>query len=122
MLIEELSKKTGLSKDTIRFYEKMGLITASDRQAGTRIYKEFAEETADRLLMINQDKKLRFKLKEIRQLFDEWINASMSKQEQIKAIETKLAEIEEKMQQLDTIKDYLVTKLDKLKQDTDLQD
>ena len=89
MLIGELSKKTGLSKDTIRFYEKMGLITASDRQAGTRIYKEFAEETADRLLMINQGKKLGFKLKEIRQLLDEWGNASMSKQEQIKVIKTK---------------------------------
>lgn len=120
MLIGELSKKTGLSKDTIRFYEKMGLITASDRQAGTRIYKEFAEETVERLLMINQGKKLGFKLKEIRQLLDEWVNASMPKQEQIKVIKTKLAEIDEKMQQLNTIKDYLVTKLDKLKQDTGL--
>ncbi|MGF1518891.1 MAG: MerR family DNA-binding transcriptional regulator [Nodosilinea sp.] len=40
MLIGELAKQTGLSKDTIRFYEKMGLIAASHRPAGTRFYKE----------------------------------------------------------------------------------
>ena len=44
MLIGELSRKTGLTKDTIRFYEKLGLITAGERQAGTRLYKEFSEE------------------------------------------------------------------------------
>lgn len=118
MLIGELSKRTGLSKDTIRFYEKIGLITAGERKAGTRIYKEFNEETIERLLMINQGKKLGFKLKEIGQLLDEWGNASMPKEEQIKIIEGKLAEITAKMQQLDAIKDYLVTKLIKLQRDT----
>lgn len=56
MLISELARKTGLSKDTIRFYEKIGLITAQERQAETRVYKEFSEETIKRLLMINQGK------------------------------------------------------------------
>jgi DNA-binding transcriptional MerR regulator len=32
MLIGELSKQTGLSKDTIRFYEKLGLIAASNHE------------------------------------------------------------------------------------------
>lgn len=117
MLIGELSKKTGLSKDTIRYYEKIGLITASERKAGTRIYQEFNEETIERLQMINQGKKLGFKLKEIRQLLDEWGNASMPKHQQIKVIENKLEEVEEKMQQLNTIKDYLTSKLSKIKQD-----
>jgi MerR family Zn(II)-responsive transcriptional regulator of zntA len=56
MLIGELSRKTGLSRDTIRFYAKMGLVTASDRQAGTRVYKEHGAETVERLLMINKEK------------------------------------------------------------------
>lgn len=53
MLIGELSKKTGLSKDTIRFYEKLGLIAASDRQPGTKLYKEYSPEIVERLLMIS---------------------------------------------------------------------
>ncbi|MEB3309613.1 MAG: MerR family DNA-binding transcriptional regulator [Snowella sp.] len=32
MLIGELAQRTGLTRDTIRFYEKMGLISASDRR------------------------------------------------------------------------------------------
>ena len=44
MLIGELAEVSGLSKDTIRFYEKIGLIQAGDRIAGTRRYKEFSEQ------------------------------------------------------------------------------
>lgn len=93
MLISELSKKTGLSKDTIRFYEKMGLIAASDRQAGSRIYKKYSVETIERLLMINQGKGLGFTLNEIKQLLDEWGNNAIPKNEQIGIIEHKIEEI-----------------------------
>ncbi|MEM9510296.1 MAG: hypothetical protein AAGA16_21865 [Cyanobacteria bacterium P01_E01_bin.35] len=39
--------------------------------------------------------------------------SSISKYELIKVIENKLEEVKEKMQQVDTIKDYYVTKLSK---------
>jgi MerR family transcriptional regulator, copper efflux regulator len=117
MLIGELSKKTGLSKDTIRFYEKLGLISALDRQAGTRVYKEYSAETVNRLLMINQGKGLGFTLNEIKQLLDEWGGEIIPKSEQIKIVERKLEQISEKMQQLSAIKSYLATKLSKLKQE-----
>ncbi len=114
MLIGELSKKTGLSKDTIRFYEKIGLIVASDRRAGTRLYAEYSPETVERLLMIAQGKGLGFKLSEIKQLLDEYEGGALSKQAQIEIIERKVEEIVEKIQRLDTIKTYLVAKLSKL--------
>lgn len=117
MLIGELSKKTELSKDTVRFYEKMGLIVASDRRAGTRVYKEYSPETVDRLRMIAQGKRLGFTLSEIKQLLDEWGGGAMSKQDQIKIIERKIVEIIEKTQQLDAIKTYLVAKLSKLNEE-----
>ncbi|KAB8332922.1 MerR family transcriptional regulator [Scytonema tolypothrichoides VB-61278] len=117
MLIGELSKKTGLSKDTIRFYEKMGLIAASDRQAGTRSYKEFGAETVERLRLIHQGKGLGFTLNEIKQLIDEWGSDTIPKTEQIRIIERKLEEIAKKMQQLEAIKTYLAAKLSGLKQE-----
>ncbi|PSN07405.1 heavy metal-responsive transcriptional regulator [filamentous cyanobacterium CCT1] len=117
MLISELVKKTGLSKDTIRFYEKMGLITAQERQAGTRIYKDYGEATVERLAMISQGKGLGFKLNEIKQLMEEWHTVAMPKAEQIQVIERKLEEVTQKMQQLGGIKTYLLDKLDKLKDD-----
>jgi MerR family Zn(II)-responsive transcriptional regulator of zntA len=117
MLIGELSKRTGLSKDTIRFYEKTGLITASDKQAGTRIYKEYSAETVERLLRINQGKGLGFTLNEIKQLINECSNATLTKNEQIRIIECKLEEIAGKIQQLSEIKAHLATRLSILKQE-----
>jgi MerR family transcriptional regulator, copper efflux regulator len=117
MLIGELSKKTGVSKDTIRFYDKLGLIEGSDRQAGSRLYKEYSPETVERLSMIAQGKGLGFTLSEIKQLIDEWDCGAMSKQDQIRVIECKIAEITEKARQLDSIKTYLITKLSKLNEE-----
>ncbi|MBD2692058.1 MerR family transcriptional regulator [Anabaena catenula] len=116
MLIGELSQKTGLSKDTIRFYEKIGLIAASDKPAGTRIYKEYNAETVERLFLINQGKGLGFTLSEIKQLIDQWGSDAMPESEQIKTIERKLTEIDHKIQQMSNIKSYLAAKLGKLKQ------
>jgi MerR family transcriptional regulator, copper efflux regulator len=117
MLIGELSKTTGVSKDTIRFYEKLGLIVGSDRQAGTRLYKEYGPETMERLAMITQGKGLGFTLSEIKQLLDEWGSGTLSKRDQIKVIERKIEEIIEKREKLDTIETYLVTKLNKLNEE-----
>jgi MerR family transcriptional regulator, copper efflux regulator len=117
MLSGELSKKTGVSKDTIRFYEKFGLITASDRKAGTKLYKDYGPETVERLSMIGQGKGLGFTLSEIKQLLNEWEGGAMSTRDQIKVIECKIEEIAEKMQQLDSIRTYLGTKLSKLNEE-----
>ena len=116
MLMGELAKKTGLSKDTIRFYEKMGLITAQERQAGSRIYKEFGESTISRLQRINRGKVLGFTLNEMRPLLDVWEEGKLPHSEMIAVIEQKLAEIAEKMQQLNEIKTDLTATLGRLKQ------
>ena len=116
MLIGELSKRTGLTKDTIRFYQKMGLVIASERQVGTRLYKEFNEEMMQRLVVINQAKALGFTLNEIRQLVEEWGTPSaIPESEQIRIVERKLEEISQKMHQLAEIQSYLAAKLSRLK-------
>jgi MerR family transcriptional regulator, copper efflux regulator len=116
MLIGELAKKTGLTKDIIRFYEKLGLINACDRQAGTRLYKEFSEETMQRLLLINQAKALGFTLKEIKQFVRDWgSHSTIPEHEQIRIVEQKLEEISRKLSQLAEIQSYLTVKLRRLK-------
>lgn len=120
MLIGELSRKTGLTKDTIRFYEKMGLITACNRRAGTRLYKEFSEAMLQRLLLISQAKALGFTLNEIKQLVEEWgSHSTIPEREQIYIIERKLEEISQKMRQLAEIQSYLTAKLKRLRHEID---
>jgi DNA-binding transcriptional MerR regulator len=70
MLIGELSAKTGLSRDTIRFYEKQGLIEVSNKQRRDNNYKEYPEEIVDRLQMIKRMKNFGFTLNEAADLLD----------------------------------------------------
>jgi MerR family transcriptional regulator, copper efflux regulator len=114
MLIGELSKQTGLSKDTIRFYEKLGLIAASSHEAGTKSYKKYSLETIERLSTIVQGKGLGFTLSEIKQLLDEWGGGEISKRDLIEIIERKIEEVIKKKQQLESIETYLVNKISKL--------
>jgi MerR family transcriptional regulator, copper efflux regulator len=117
MLIGELSKQTGLSKDTIRFYEKLGLITAISNDVSTKSYKKYSLETIERLSTIVQGKGLGFTLSEIKQLLDEWGEGEISKRDLIEIIERKIEEVVKKKQQLESIETYLVNKLSKLNQE-----
>jgi MerR family transcriptional regulator, copper efflux regulator len=115
MLIGELSKQTGLSKDTVRFYEKLGLIVATEREAGSRTYKEFDEDTIQRLIIIKQGQSLGFTLSEMKELADVWGSSGIPKREQLKIIEGNLAQISEKLERLSNIEKFLKTKLSKLR-------
>lgn len=65
MLIGELAKQTGLSRDTIRFYEKRGLIPAGIQDNPYNTYKRYPEETMEKLLVIKRIKGFGFTLKEV---------------------------------------------------------
>lgn len=117
MLIGELSKKTGLSKDTLRFYEKKGLLESKARQVGTRTYMEFSPETVERIALITQGKFLGFTLNEIKHLIKNWENVAMTRAEKLQVIDRKLDEITDKMRQLEEIKIYLTTKRNRIIQE-----
>lgn len=116
MLIGELAKQTGLSKDTIRFYEKMGLIAANHRPAGTRLYKEYGPDMVERLALISQGKALGFTLGEMKSLIALGEAGEISQQDHVKIVERKLEEVTEKIHQLNAIQTYLVDKLQALNQ------
>jgi len=67
MLIGELSKRSGLSRDTIRYYEKRMLLAASERDIGND-YKNYGPEALERLKQIQRLKDVGFTLQEIGQL------------------------------------------------------
>lgn len=117
MRIGELSKHTGLSKDTIRFYEKRGLIAASSRQIGNRLYKEYGLETVERLMLIKQAQGLGFTLNEIKQVIDDWGRSEIPSDVRIQLVEHKLKQIDQKLHQLQQVRIHLADKLDRLKQE-----
>lgn len=68
MLIGQLSKLTGFSRDTIRYYEKIGLIELPRRRRTDNNYKDYPEDVVHRLRAIRKYKELGFTLEEIREL------------------------------------------------------
>jgi DNA-binding transcriptional MerR regulator len=64
MLIGELSKRSGLTSDTIRFYEKQGLIKIGRREWRVNNYKEYPESVLRRLLLLKKIKSYGFTLNE----------------------------------------------------------
>src|SRR5258708_36169820 len=70
MLIGELSVKTGLSRDTIRFYEKQGLVQVRRKDRRDNNYKEYPEEMVGRLQTVKRMKNFGFTLNEVAGLLD----------------------------------------------------
>ena len=72
MLIGELVERSGLTKDTIRFYEKKGLITLEKKSRRENNYKEYSEQVLEKLMLIRRLKKMGFTLHEIDTFLDLW--------------------------------------------------
>lgn len=68
MLIGQLSQLTGFSRDTIRYYEKIGLIEVPRTRRTDSNYKDYPEEIVHKLRAIRKYKELGFTLEEIREL------------------------------------------------------
>lgn len=108
MLINELSKKTGISVHTIRFYEKSGLIKGHrDESVKSNNYFHYDEETIEKLALVRDAKSVGFTISEISNLMDSWYNDTMSVTEKIAVLDEKLLSIDERMQQLKQMKKML---------------
>lgn len=64
--IGSLAADAGVTVDTLRYYEREGLIPPADRTAGG--FRLYSDETARRLEFIKQARQLGLSLREIRQL------------------------------------------------------
>lgn len=105
MLINELSKITGVTAHTIRYYEKYGLIKGK-RKDGVKSnnYFHYDEETVEKLELIRDAKSVGFTLNEIKQLLDAWFNKKFTVEKKIAILDAKLISIDEKIKQLKEVK------------------
>ena len=68
MRIGELAKRTGLSRDTIRFYEREGLIASEAPVEATNSYRDYPEALVERLKMIMEARDAGFSVSELAEL------------------------------------------------------
>jgi DNA-binding transcriptional MerR regulator len=103
--IGELTPLLGLSSDTLRYYEKIGLLGTIGRSAGgSRFYTRY---DVSRLRFIQRAKEMNFSLDEIGQLLSFRDDPQHSREETRELTRSKLAIIEQKARQLETLKNEL---------------
>lgn len=114
MLIGEIVLQSGLPRDTIRYYERLGLLKTVGRPAPTNCYKAYAPDTLARLRSINLGKHLGFSLTEIAEGLRLYDRDQFNEGEIEAWLVEKLAQVDEKLQLLQTLRRDLLRSLDKL--------
>lgn len=101
MLIGELVKRSGFTKDAIRFYEKRGLINLNKKQRRENNYKEYPEQVLERLMLIKTVKGFGFTLSEIETFFELWsVEDAVCTEELYTTLDKKVAQIDEQVKRL----------------------
>lgn len=102
--IGELASKSGLSRDTLRFYERQALLPPPRRTpAGYRLYNP---DTVARLSFIKQAQAIGFSLAEIRDLLDGYHDASECRQVSA-LLSMKIAELDRKIREIQALRGTL---------------
>ena len=112
MKIGELAKEVGVSRDTIRYYEKSGLLIGINQPYELNNYKDYGAENVGRIRMIKMMKKLGFSLKECNQVLKAIGADQFTQSEQTGIVSRKLKEIDEKIAELQRFKSILENYLD----------
>jgi DNA-binding transcriptional MerR regulator len=115
LYIGKVAKETGLSIDTIRFYEREGLLTHPSRSEGG--FRVFDHDAARDLEFIRKTQALGFSLQEIRELLVLRRSQSLGCSHVQDLLHQHLAVVEGKIRELLTLEDQLKAALRKCRRD-----
>lgn len=103
--IGQLAKHAGVGVDTVRYYERDGLLSPAGRLASG--YRRYGVTELKRLRFIRRAKALGFSLEDIRSLLT--LSEQQSVAEVKRAAQTKLTDIEQRINELERIRSGLRT-------------
>ncbi|MCP2029340.1 DNA-binding transcriptional MerR regulator [Flavobacterium sp. HSC-32F16] len=120
MLINELSKKTGLTIHTIRYYENLGMIKGlTNEKVLSNNYKHYDANTVERLEIIIEAREVGFTLAEIKKILTSWFETTDSKPETLELFQAKIKEIDDKMKYFKQTKSLLEKVCEKIQSNND---
>jgi len=109
--IGKVAKRAAVSVETIRFYERKGLLVEPERKASG--YRQFSENDIRKLVFIQHAKNLGFSLNEIKELLSLQTDSHSTSREIKDMAEQKLHDIEEKIEMLQRMRKTLKHLVDK---------
>ena len=98
----QLSKRCGINPETLRYYEKIGIIPRPPRSASN--YRLYPEQFVSRIRFIRRGQELGFTLREIRELFELRADDGARCTDVRRRAEDKLADVDEKIRSLRAIR------------------
>ena len=105
LTIGEVAKRSGIGLETVRFYERKGLIEEPPRTDSG--YRQYPKDVVGRIRFIKRAKELGFSLKEISELLSLRVDPGTTCADVRKQTELKLTDVEEKIRALRRIKTAL---------------
>ncbi|MBI2504142.1 MAG: MerR family DNA-binding protein [Candidatus Latescibacteria bacterium] len=105
MTIGRVAKLADVGVETIRFYEREGLIEEPPRRASG--YRQYPTDTVDRLRFIRRAKELGFTLKEIKELMSLRDGGGRRRGEVRALAEAKMRDIDQKLARLQAMRSAL---------------
>jgi MerR family mercuric resistance operon transcriptional regulator len=105
LAIGKVAKKANVGVETIRFYEREGLIEEPPRRASG--YRQYPTDTVDRVRFIRRAKELGFTLKEIKELISLRDGGGKRKGEVRAVAEAKMRDIDQKLARLQAMRTAL---------------
>ena len=107
MLIGKLASESGFSRDTIRYYEKLGLISADARTRHDNNYKNYPSKVLVNLAQISHLKTLGFTLGEISGLLESFESSTRPCADLPEKLHEKIALFDKKIALLKDYRDKL---------------
>ena len=106
LTIGRLAREVGVNLETVRFYERRGLLPRPPRSASG--YRLFPVDAKRRLKFIKRAQELGFSLSEIRDLLALRVSRRTTSAEIRKRTEAKISDIEGKIKSLDSMRKSLL--------------
>lgn len=104
--IGELSKRTNVSADTLRLYERRGLIKSERLANGYRVYDPRIERLVH---LIRQGQRLGFTLREMAEIIALLEEGDMSPTQTAELLQDKIGDIDSKLAELADIRNLLTS-------------
>lgn len=108
--IGEVARRADVNKETVRYYEKRGLIPEPDRRRSG--YRIFTRRHIDQIKFIKRAQELGFTLSEIKELLELRMDENTTCSEIKSEAQEKYRDVVEKIEDLQRIKETLVDLID----------
>ncbi|MBU2942286.1 MerR family transcriptional regulator [Shimia thalassica] len=111
MRIGELADKSGVSRDTIRFYERNGLISSTTGESDTNNYRDYPDHNLELLGFFTKARDAGMSIADLRDII-ETMNGSCDRSEAAKVLRNKIDDLKTRADQIARVVTFLEQSLE----------